>query len=116
MKKYEFDENNSGGSWWLGKKEYDNLLANGWEYEASEYDLEHGYDKKGMFGDDEVPYGWRHSLTKSFNSMREAIEDWEKLTGQDFFDPGCACCGAPFSMSAKGEYESGGSVQKPRPW
>ena len=28
--KVTLDENNSGGSWWLDRKQYDALLANGW--------------------------------------------------------------------------------------
>ncbi len=52
--------------------------------------------------------------------MQEAVETFEKATGQDFFEEGCNCCGAPFSMSDVdgSEYVSGDSVSRVtvRPW
>jgi hypothetical protein len=120
MKTYEFSENNSGGSWWLDRKKYDALLAAGWRYEVSDYDKEHGYDTKGWSTDDPVPYGWRHGLKGEFESIRAAVESFERATGEDFFALGCTCCGPPFSISGPGmdEYLSGSSVdyEPRRPW
>lgn len=121
MSRYRFDENNSGGSWWLSKANYEALFAAGWEYTPSEYDIENGYDKKPFCDKgDTVPYGWRHNTTGEFASMQEAVESWERATGQDFFAEGCNCCGAPFSMSSEEPYEymSGDDVRREtiRPW
>ena len=118
--KFAFSENNSGGSWWLGRKQYEALLAAGWKYEPSDYDKERGYDVEPFSSGekDPVPYGWRHGLTGDFGSMKEAVENWEKATDEDFFAEGCNCCGAPFSISSDKEYLSGDSVNREtiRPW
>lgn len=120
MPTYQFSENNSGGSWWLARKDYDALMAAGWTYTPSEYDLKSRWDTKPYLGDadDTVPYGWRHHLTGEFPSIRDAVESFEKATGQDFFEEGCNCCGAPFSISGNNEYLSGDSVRRQviRPW
>lgn len=51
---------------------------------------------------------------KDFPSLRDAIKEWEHVTGQDASDEGCNCCGAPHSFSAregeKYEYASGDAV------
>lgn len=118
--KFEFSENNSGGSWWLKREQYEALFAAGWKYEPSAYDKEKGNDTKPFFagGSDTVPYDWRHGLTAEFDSMKAAVENWEKATGENFFEEGCNCCGAPYSISSDGEYMSGDSVDREvvRPW
>ena len=113
LNEYNFSENNSGGSWWLSRKQYDALMAAGWYYVPSEYDLKEGFDKKGFLDrDDSVPYGWRHGLKFKAASMKEAVESFEAATGEDFFAEGCNCCGAPFSMSGPDDYVSGDSVRR----
>jgi len=124
MNEYEFHENNSGGSWWLNKKDYEKLFAAGWY-------LREGWDKKVSDWDDptkpfcggDTPHGWRRSLRFKAESLREAVESWESATGHDFFSEGCNCCGAPFSMNSVDgaktwEYVSGDSVDRTvvRPW
>ena len=124
MKTYTFSENNSGGSWWLSRENYDALMEKGWKYEPSEYDIKQNHDTQSFMNSqtDNVPYGWRHGLTGEFESIREAVESFELATGKDFFDQGCNCCGAPFSISSRGdndyEYLSGDSVAHTpnRPW
>ena len=116
LKVFSFDENNSGGSWWLDRKQYDALFKAGFTYTPSKYDIEHGYDKN-PFRDNEnstVPYGWRKYLQIKASSMKEAVEKWEAATGEDFFAQGCNCCGAPFSMKCEKPYEymSGDSVSR----
>ena len=107
MPKYEFSENNSGGSWWLNKEQYLKLFAAGWSYVPSDFDKERGYDQKGFAGDksDTVPWGWRHNTQGEFATIREAVESFETTTGEDFFAEGCNCCGVPFSISSV--YEAG---------
>lgn len=109
---FEFSENNSGGRWWLGAKEYKALFKAGWTYEADEWDKKGGHDKNGWTKDDPVPYGWRKGLKGSFASAKEAVESWEQATGRDFFAEGCNCCGSPFRISGGEEYVSGDSVER----
>ena len=120
--KYEFSENNSGGSWWLDRAQYERLMANGWQYEASDFDKEQGFHTTPFLADegDNVPWGWRNHLTGEFDTIQAAVESFERHTGEDFFAEGCNCCGCPFSIHASegSEYVSGDSVarQTIRPW
>ena len=46
------------------------------------------------------------SASKDFETIQGALQEFEKVTGQDVTDEGCNCCGAPHSFSwvdAKGE-------------
>lgn len=119
---YKFSENNSGGSWWLDRKQYDALMAAGWFYEPSDYDKQNGYDTKPFLGrsDDTVPYGWRHGLRGRFATIRDAVESFERATGKNFFALGCICCGPPFSIRTEDGEESisGSDVdhEPVRPW
>lgn len=126
MKTYEFSENNSGGSWWLNREDYDALMADGWRYELPDGLKDHDpiipFEEPWGEEDDTVPYGWRHYLVREAESLKEAVESFERATGRDFFSEGCNCCGAPFSISSRGEgdweYMSGDSVSRQviRPW
>ena len=135
MALYELSENNSGGSFWLSRRDYERLFEDGWfihETERSEFSLSDDfgrYDAPRWGSKEEqgegVPYSWRHNLRVEASSMQEAVERFEAATGQDFFAEGCNCCGAPFTMYAVedgersyGEYLSGDSVQRQviRPW
>jgi hypothetical protein len=121
MRTYEFSENNSGGSWWLNKQQYEALFAAGWTYTPSEYDLEVGHDKNGFLNDkgDTVPYGWRHGLRFEAESIKDAVQSWEDATGENLFAGGCPCCGPPFYISSvDSPYESvsGGYEEMSRPF
>jgi hypothetical protein len=125
--KVELDQNNSGGRWWLSREQHNKLLAGGWNLpKPSESDgsplaasmarLVESMERKNDTG---VPYDWRHGLWGNFDSLRDAVESFERLTGADFFAEGCNCCGCPFSMRAdNGEYVSGDSIERMpvRPW
>lgn len=49
---------------------------------------------------------------KEFASLKDAILEWEVVTGMDASDEGCNCCGAPhnFSTSDPFEYASGDGI------
>lgn len=115
---YEFSENNSGGSWWLDREQYDALFAAGWKYEPEN---ETAQMKKPFLDEtgSTVPWGWRHYLTFEADSIQDAVRSWEEATGENFFSGGCPCCGPPFNISSKDapyEYASGGYEESPRPW
>jgi hypothetical protein len=117
MKKYEFSENNSGGSWWLNKKDYENLIKAGWK--LPEKDTHKDFT---LLDTKDIPYFWRKGMTFEAETMQEAVTSWESATGRDFFEEGCNCCGAPFSIyCGEGnsyEHMSGDSISRVpvRPW
>ena len=70
-------ENNSGGNWWLDEKHYTKLADAGWHVNGNK------------------------QASKSFDSIREAISDWEETTGLDSNERGCDCCGEPHYFYAE---------------
>lgn len=131
----EYSSNNSGGSWWLTDAAWKALEDAGWVVEWCT--LTHHYNKKTkdyLRRKDGVPKlfarkkgerkifstdkdgRWLGALAKTAykpncSSLREAAEEWEKLTGACATDAGCACCGQPHNFTLydnKGKYiESG---------
>lgn len=78
MGKVEYFSNNSGGNDWLDDSQWQKLRDGGWKtYGFSETDTRMKY------------------ASKEFSTIREAIEEWESLTGEDARDLGCSCCGPP---------------------
>lgn len=86
----EFSENNSGGSFWLTQKNYDDLKAAGWEGEGIQKDR----------------YGGRE-LRREGLSMRMARAEFWDITGWDPDEEGCGCCGQPFNFY---EYDDEGNM------
>lgn len=96
----EYSSNNSGGRWWLSDKDWKNLEAAGWSVHwcRDEKPIEiDGRVLRSFLADESGR--WLGALArdahKDFNSVREAIQEFEKITGQDASDEGCNCCGAP---------------------
>lgn len=87
----EFSENNSGGEWWLSADQYDKLKAAGWEGE-------------GVIPGDR--YGGRRMVRRGL-SRKMAIAEWEDVTGEDAYEVGCECCGAPYGFY---EYDDEGRM------
>ena len=75
MKVY-YETNNSGGNWWLSKKDWSNLKAAGWELgeKFRSFDVYTG--------------AVRHGLT-----LEDAIKEFESITGENANEGGCPCCG-----------------------
>lgn len=86
-----YTSNNSGGHWWLSDKDWRDLEAAGWTLKP--------------------PYGgqerWLGAIateaSKDFPTMREAVEEFEAITGQDASAEGCNCCGPPHYFSGRAE-------------
>lgn len=109
-----YSTNNSGGSDWLRVKDWEALEKSGWRtygFGNFEYDSKgneildaEGYPK--FIGRKERRiYGY-----KKFDSIQEALEEFEKLTGQDVSDEGCNCCGAPHNFNWGDNYSSGSDL------
>jgi len=127
----EYSSNISGGRWWLEDKDWKNLKKAGWKvvWANEEFvykDGNHKYNKKGFpvtkkvkspkFGDKDKNGDWRwlgalaKRAFKDFPSLKDAMEEFEKITGQDITDEGCNCCGPPHCFETHGEnreYASG---------
>lgn len=113
MIKVDYDSNNSGGNWWLDDEDWDALEAAGWNVDWRK-------DKVGGLGGADENGRWLGALatsaSKDFDSMREAVEEWERITGQSASEPGCyTCCGQPHNFYGKdvetGEYVSGPEIR-----
>ena len=90
----EYDSNNSGGDWWLKDEDWYNLEKAGWKIDWYK-------DEKDILG--KKRERWLGALArgaeKEFNTPKEAIIEFEKITGQDASAEGCNCCGPPHSFS-----------------
>jgi hypothetical protein len=82
-------ENNSGGSFWLTEKNYEDLLALGWEGK--------GPDSNDRYKD--------RVLINRVLSRRMALAQFEDVTGYSPDEEGCECCGQPFYFA---EYDDEG--------
>jgi len=125
--KIQYSSNNSGGSWWLNDNDWINLEKAGWTviwggyyFCKDKYRLiEVPKNKKEPCKSREVCEGHRrydsheevdrndfillgalaHDAEKEFETPREAMLEFEQITGQDVSDEGCNCCGYPHKFS-----------------
>lgn len=137
MSYVEYNSNNSGGSWWLRDADWKALEEAGWIVQwfslSPLYNDEGGY----VLGDHGVPklvpvaennskYPALSSIKEGGRflgalaqtayrvglSLREAAEEWEKITGGTATDAGCPCCGQPHRFT---EYDDDGRYVKSGP-
>ena len=112
MKLFQYSSNNSGGRWWLSEDNWKALANAGWKVIWSWQEFiynskgDHIFDSEGYPKvKDAKPVGtlWLGGYAKyaykKFNTVKECIDEFEKLTGQDVSDKGCNCCGAPHNFS-----------------
>lgn len=92
-----YSSNNSGGSWWLADDQWKALEAAGWEVE---------WYKKGALmsrPDKDGKYRFLGALASyaylECESIEEAVESFERITGEDASASGCDCCGQPHYFS-----------------
>ncbi len=122
----EYSSNNSGGRWWLSDDDWHNLEAAGWKIQwGMAYFCNSTLNKEVQNKPDQPCEGkcqghyapaadesqrWLRSLargaTREGLTLGEAIEEWERVTGQDSSVLGCNCCGAPHSFAFDGEDDS----------
>lgn len=106
LKEYKVNLNNSGGVFWIGRRDFEKLFAEGWYINPD--CTPPAYDDANYLGSG-VPFCWLHDLRVKAVSMQAAVESFEHITGEDFFAEGCNCCGAPFSIEeVDGDERTGG--------
>ena len=82
----EYTSTNSGGQWWLTDDDWKNLEKAGWKVE---------WEKERFLG------ALARSAKKEFDSIKEAVEEWEKITREDSRAEGCSCCGQPHNFTSE---------------
>lgn len=102
-----YDSNNSGGSWWLTDQDWINLEKAGWHIEWGGLELENPnerirkYENFKEANKDRWLGSVAQSCHKEFNTIRESLVEFEKITNQNVSDRGCNCCGPPHSFNWK---------------
>lgn len=107
-----YNSNNSGGGWWLEDSDWIALYDAGWQLRNMKDYGDWSLDPRQASPD------YLGAITtyarKDFSSMREAVEEWERITGQRAAEPGCyTCCGQPHYFSgtdADGNYVNGPEI------
>ncbi len=100
----EYSTNNSGGSYWLKKADWQALQEAGWlimDFNNATYGANgnHVPDKDGLpTVSHPAELENAHYAYKKFDTIQDALGEFESLTGQDVSEEGCNCCGAPHSF------------------
>lgn len=88
----EYSSNNSGGGWWLKDEDWLALEKAGRIVQWCKDDKDHICVRP----DGRFLGALATEATKpNCSSLREAVEEWEKITGACATDAGCPCCGQP---------------------
>lgn len=111
----EYNSNNSGGRWWLTDDHWQKLEAAGWKVKWFSNDSSRPRSADGR---------WLGALaseaTREGLSLRDAADEWERVTGLSATAPGCPCCGQPHTFTlydADGKYvKSGPEIKTYSEW
>lgn len=130
----EYRSNNSGGKWWLSDQDWKALEDAGWKVEWAHLEtlftdegkyvreadgtprlvpVGQGNNKFGPLSskDDSGVYRYLGALAKGAYrfglNLRDAADEWERVTGKSATDAGCACCGQPHDFT---EYDNSGKM------
>lgn len=101
----KYSTNNSGGSYWLNESDWKALQDAGWlimDWDNAVYDSTGHYlaDENGLPTTSKpADLDTAHYAYKKFKSIKDAIEEFEQLTGEDVSAEGCSCCGPPHSFT-----------------
>lgn len=113
-----YRSNNSGGNWWLSESDWQALSDAGWTVGWLRPN-DDGFTSDGsQWLDDDDPeevltprpktdYEWlgasATTAAKRVPSVREGVEEWERITGESASSLGCNCCGPPHSFTSYDE-------------
>lgn len=99
----EYNSNNSGGRWWLTGEDWKALESSGWEVRwfSNQTDTIFKPDSEGRWLGALASRAIRNNL-----SLREAVDEWERVTGKSSTEAGCPCCGNPHRFT---EYDDNGN-------
>lgn len=105
----EYSSNNSGGRWRLKDEDWYALEKAGWKVAWAKD------SKLPMFGLDEDGR-WLGALATSASreglSLRDAADEWARVTGECATEAGCPCCGNPHSFT---QYDDEGNFVESGP-
>ena len=90
-----YETNNSGGHWWLKDEDWKALEKAGWKVTWAKDDESY---KKSIDEEGRFLGSLAHEAEKDFGNLRDAILEFERITGQKATDEGCNCCGAPHTF------------------
>lgn len=97
-----YRSNNSGGSWWLSTSDWEALEVGGWNvhWTGADSDITYGNRplEKVARNKDSFLGAEAQSAAGVFDSVDDAIESFESITGQNAASIGCNCCGPPHSF------------------
>ncbi len=88
--KIRYTANNSGGQQWLTHDNWKALESAGWEVKWNSY----------------LQTPARHA-SKEFETARDALLEFERVTGQDVSARGCLCCGPPHQFDWNDDHVAG---------
>lgn len=116
----EYSSNNSGGDWWLKDKDWRALDKAGWKVIWARQEFAYNEEGDYTFTKEGLPKvrvvrksnsfyfskkegrmlgALSSNAFKKFKTLKEALEEFENITGQTITDEGCNCCGPPHSFS-----------------
>lgn len=95
----EYSSNNSGGDWWLTDQNWRDLEAAGWKVDWVK-------DDPYFEGDERWLGALARSATREGLTLDEAVQEWERVTGEWAAALGCECCGEPHNFT---EYDAEGN-------
>lgn len=95
MVKVRYCSNNSGGAWWLTDEDWLALEAAGWTVVWVKNQPAWGGSDGRFLG------ALAMGATKNFESIDDAIDEFERTTGACATDDGCHCCGPPHEFSSE---------------
>jgi hypothetical protein len=138
----EYSANNSGGDWWLTDDDWKALEKAGWIVQWAW--MENVYTDKGatrmknglpmLRKRTKGKYSWevtkvgerymgalaKYAYKPNCSTLREAADEFDRVTSQCSTDAGCACCGQPHDFTLyddKGKYiKSGPSTEYRAAW
>ena len=95
IQKVEYSSNNSGGSWWLTDNHWLALEKAGWKVDWFK-NQKNSWEKEPR---ERFLGALAARAERTGLSLKDAVAEWEEVTGLTSTDAGCPCCGQPHSFT-----------------